>query len=73
MKTCVSKISAKFRTTIPKAVREYLNLRPGDLLRYKLERNGTSIKLITDQAFADPFATFTEWASEADERAFNSL
>ena len=73
MNTYVSKISPSFRTTIPKAVRERLGLRPGDPLRYKLEKNGIVIERIPDQARDNPFATFTEWTSEADERAFKSL
>jgi antitoxin PrlF len=73
MNAPMSKITSKSQTVIPKAVRERLGLRPGDLLRYKLEKNGVVIERVHDEAQDDPFATFTEWASEADERAYKSL
>jgi antitoxin PrlF len=73
MNAPVSKITSKSQTVIPKAVREKLGLRPGDLLRYKLEKNGVTIERVHDEMQDDPFATFTEWASEADERAYKSL
>jgi hypothetical protein len=38
---------------------------------------GTDDRLAFDKALAnvtaDPFATFTEWSSEADEKAYGSL
>ena len=73
MNAPVSKVTSKCQTVIPKAVRDRLGLRPGDLLRYRLEKSVVVIERVHGEAQDDPFATFTEWASEADERAFKSL
>lgn len=66
----VSKITSKAQTTIPLAVRKALGLREGDSVSYVIEE-GRVILTRTDAAVADdPFATFTEWAGEADSRAY---
>jgi antitoxin PrlF len=67
-----STITSKSQTVIPRPVREKLGLRPGDRLRYVETGQGIVIekaRIVED----DPFATFTEWASEADERAYADL
>ena len=73
MNVPVSKVTSKSQTVIPKVVRERLGLRPGDLLRYRLKKNVVVIERVQTEVQDDPFATFTEWATEADERAFKSL
>jgi antitoxin PrlF len=67
-----SKVSVKSQTVIPREVRERLRLKPGDTLRYRL----TDAGVLLDKAPAaedDPFVSFTEWASEADEKAYADL
>ena len=70
----VSKLTSKAQTTIPQPVRAALGLEPGDELLYEIidgrviltkARRGTT----TD----DPFRTFEEWNSEADNRAYADL
>ena len=70
----VSKLTSKAQTTIPQPVRAALGLEPGDELLYEIidgrviltkARRGTT----TD----DPFRTFEEWSSEADNRAYADL
>ena len=60
----------KCRTVIPRQVRERLGLKPGDRLRYRL----TDACVLLDKAPAadsdDPFAAFSEWSSEADDKAY---
>ena len=73
MNAPISKLTTKAQTVIPKAVRERLGLKPGDLLRYVFEGDRVVIERVSSEAEDDPFATFTEWASEADERAYKSL
>jgi antitoxin PrlF len=73
MNAPVSRLTSKAQTVIPKAVREKLGLKPGDLLRYVVEGNRIVIEKVRAEAEDDPFAAFTEWASEADEQAFKSL
>ena len=67
-----SKVSTKSQTVLPREVRERLGVRPGDTLRYRLTENG----VVIDKAPAgsdDPFAAFSEWSSEADEKAYGDL
>jgi bifunctional DNA-binding transcriptional regulator/antitoxin component of YhaV-PrlF toxin-antitoxin module len=71
MNAFVSKITSRFRTTIPRAVCERLSLRAGDLLCYRIEENDIVIE--RHEAIDNPFTTFVEWVSEVDERAYKSL
>ena len=70
--TAYSKVSVKSQTVIPREVREELGLRPGDTLRYRRTNHGVLIdKAPTD--LDDPFASFSEWSGEADEKAYADL
>jgi antitoxin PrlF len=69
----VSRITSKAQTVIPKAVRDRLGLKPGDLVRYVIQGKRISIERARTEAEDDPFATFDEWASDADEKAYGSL
>jgi antitoxin PrlF len=73
MPTLTSRITAKGQTTVPRAVRERLRLRPGDSVAYVEE--GGRIMLVKAGADAadDPFAAFGEWASEADAKGYAKL
>jgi len=68
-----SKVSVKSQTVIPREVRERLDLRPGDTLRYRLTKDGVLIDKALANEGDDPFATFSEWSSEADEKAYGGL
>ena len=68
-----SKVSVKSQTVIPREVRERLALRPGDTLRYRLTDNGVLLDKAPANEADDPFAAFSEWSSEADEKAYGSL
>jgi antitoxin PrlF len=68
-----SKVSVKSQTVIPREVREQLDLRPGDTLRYRLTKDGVLIDKASANENDDPFATFSEWSSEADEKAYAGL
>jgi len=69
-----SKMTSKAQTTIPQAVRMALNLKPGDEIAYKIE-DGRVILMRTETSVQgdDPFATFSEWDSEADRNAYANL
>ena len=73
MNAPVSRITSKAQTVIPKAVRERLKLKPGDLLRYVFDGKRVVIEKANTSAEDDPFASFSEWSSKADERAYKSL
>jgi antitoxin PrlF len=67
-----SKVSVKGQTAIPREVCEQLKLEPGDILRYRVADDGVLLDKATG-AEDGPFAVFSEWASEADERAYGGL
>ena len=67
-----SKISVKSQTVIPREVRKRLGIRPGDTLRYRLTEAGVLLDK-APSAEDDPFASFSEWSNEADEKAYGSL
>jgi antitoxin PrlF len=68
----LGRITAKAQTTIPASVRRALGLRPGDQIAYELD--GDRVILTRAKAVADdPFATFSEWAGDADARAYADL
>jgi antitoxin PrlF len=66
-----SKVSVKSQTVLPREVRERLQIRPGDHVAYVIDEKG--VHLEKDSSAEDPFVTFTEWASEADEKAYADL
>jgi antitoxin PrlF len=68
-----AKISVKGQTVIPRAIRESLGLRPGDTLRYRLTEQGVLLDKTVANKADEPFAAFSEWASEADEKAYSGL
>ncbi|HJT42200.1 MAG TPA: type II toxin-antitoxin system PrlF family antitoxin [Rhizomicrobium sp.] len=72
MTTAYSKVTTKAQTVIPRVVRARLGLKAGDRLAYRITPKGVIIEKAEGQG-DDPFATFTEWGGEADERAFGKL
>jgi antitoxin PrlF len=54
-------------------VRLALGVAPGDQLAYAIEDGRVVLTKAPRAAQDDPFATFTEWDSEADRRAFAHL
>jgi antitoxin PrlF len=68
-----SKVSVKSQTVIPREVRDRLGLKPGDRLRYRITEDGVLLDKAPADETDDPFAVFTEWSSEADEKAYGRL
>lgn len=68
-----SKLSSKAQTTIPRPVRAALRLGEGDELVYQIEGDCVILTKARQEPIDDPFAAFGEWASEADQRAYDSL
>ena len=71
-----SKLTSKFQTTVPLAVRKVLNLRAGDLVGFEVIGDEIKLRRATplDVAFAQALAgTLTEWSSAADDLAFADL
>ena len=67
-----SKVLAKGQTVIPREVREKLKLKPGDTLRYRATDDGILLDK-AGEASKSPFAMFSEWTSDVDEKAYGRL
>ena len=68
-----SKLTTKAQTTIPQPVRTALHIKPGDEIAYVIEGDRVVLTRATTEPAEDPFATFGEWNSEADRRAYGGL
>jgi antitoxin PrlF len=68
-----SKLTTKAQTTIPSPVRNALHLKAGDELVYSIEGDRVILTKADRGPIDDPFATFDEWASEADRQAYADL
>lgn len=68
-----SKISSKSQTTIPQPVRIALRLQEGDEIAYAIEDGRVVLTRAQPLALDDPFATFEEWDSPADRKAYGNL
>ena len=73
MNVVFSKITSKSQTVIPREVRKHLGLKPGDRVRYAVTASGVQIAKAENTLRDDPFAVFTEWSSEADDKAYGNL
>ena len=69
----VSKLTSKAQTTIPQAVRTALHLKEGDEIAYSIEDGRVVLTKATAPKGDDPFATFSEWDSDADRKAYADL
>jgi len=68
-----SKLTSKAQTTIPQSVRSALRLREGDEIAYAIENGRVIMTRAMSESADDPFATFSEWDSDADRRAYANL
>jgi antitoxin PrlF len=68
-----SKLTSKAQTTIPQAVRAALKVNPGDAVAYSIEGNRVVLTKAPAASAEDPFASFDEWSSDNDRRAYARL
>jgi antitoxin PrlF len=69
-----SKLTSKAQTTIPQPVRTALGLHEGDEIAYQIDGDRVTLTKARPPGFAeDPFATFSEWASDADREGYADL
>lgn len=67
-----SRLGVKAQVVVPKPVRDALGLKPGDEFAFVIQ--GHEVKIVRAPADGDdPFACFTEWASEADRKGYADL
>jgi antitoxin PrlF len=68
-----SKITSKAQTTVPQPVRAALRLKEGDELAYTIEEGRVILTRAGPTTANDSFATFSEWDSDADRKAYRRL
>jgi antitoxin PrlF len=68
-----SRLSSKAQTTIPQSVRTALGLNQGDDIAYEIHGGVVTLTKASVVGVEDPFATFDEWNSEADRKAYADL
>jgi antitoxin PrlF len=69
-----STLTSKAQTTIPKPVRAALHLSPGDEIVYDIVEGGRVVlSRASADAVDDPFASFSEWDTAADRKAYADL
>ena len=73
MAVLLSKLTSKSQTVIPREIRAQLDLRPGDVVRYRQTDSGVIIDKLPPAADDEGLAAFNEWASPSDERAYADL
>ena len=72
----ISKVTVKYQATIPQEIREFLGVRQGDAVEYRIEGGEVKVKRVTapDSAYLKAVEkTLTEWDSQADDDAFRDL
>lgn len=77
MQKLISKLTSKYQATIPKEVRDLLQLHSKDQILYEiLEDNTVVIRKATplDVEYLEALRhTLNEWGSEEDEKAYKNL
>jgi antitoxin PrlF len=73
MAVLLSKLTSKAQTVIPREIRMRLDLKPGDVVRYRQTDAGVVIDKLPQQNDEDALAAFSEWTSAADDEAYASL
>ncbi len=76
MRTQISKLTKKYQTTIPAAVRKILHLNAGDAVAFDIDGDNVSLRKArpVDYAFTQALEdTLGEWATDADEEAYREL
>ena len=71
-----AKLTSKYQTTVPAAIREFLDLKIGDRLGFEIENELVVLKKISpmDLEFARALeGTLAEWNSKQDTEAYRDL
>jgi antitoxin PrlF len=70
MKTATSRISSKGQTTVPKEIRDALNIDSGDLIQYEIDGNVIRIRRIDSEEniwLKSIESTLEEWHGSEDD------
>jgi antitoxin PrlF len=66
-----ARLGVRSQVVVPKAVRTTLGLKPGDAFAFVIEEG--EVRIVAVAQGDDPFATFGEWASDADAKDYAKL
>jgi antitoxin PrlF len=69
----LSKLTSKAQTVIPREIRAQLDLKPGDVVRYRHTDVGIVIDKLPPANEEDALSAFSEWSSTADDKAYGDL
>jgi antitoxin PrlF len=75
-KAAFSRVSVKSQTVIPREVRERLQIKPGDRLRYRMTDKGVLLDkapAIDADWLSGIQSTLTEWSTPEDAAAYDDL
>jgi len=70
------KVTEKYQATIPSEVRNFLHLKKGDRVKFKIEGDKVMVQKLpyVDYEYLDFISkSLTEWSSPEDEEAYNDL
>jgi len=76
MQTATSKLTKKYQATVPKTVREKLELKAGDVIAFDIDNDIIKLRKARpiDIEFSSALVpTLSEWESQNDEEAYNDL
>ena len=66
------RLGAKAQVVLPREARDALGLKPGDSFAFVID--GDDVRVVRVPADGDdPFACFSEWASDADRKGYADL
>jgi len=72
----LAKVTSKGQTTVPRDVRDALQIVPGDILRFEVEGDHAIVSKVSadDDAYLKGLeSTLGEWTTETDEDAYRDL
>ena len=72
----ISRITARGQATIPKRIRDEVDLRDGDVISFEVEDDHLIVRKVTraqDDYLQGLSRTMSEWASPEDEDAWRDL
>ena len=72
----LAKITARGQTTIPKPIRDAINLHEGDIIAFEIEDEHLLVRKVTpgrDDYLRGLTEVFSEWTSPEDEEAWRDI
>lgn len=66
-------VSSKGQTVVPAPIRKELGIAEGTVLGWEIDNGKIVVTPVTAATMENPFSTFTEWSSKADEAAYADL